>query len=100
MEETPPPFKTSDKNPWPVTEDQSSSHDNSRRWPEWNTHESLKCKDTSNWPSWECSQGNKDIQKGETMDKEVLASANSSFDEQRYDLSSSVYNIAICCIGL
>lgn len=83
MEETPPPSKTSEKNPWSVMEDQSSSCDGSRRWPDWNTRASLKCKDTSEWPSWECSQGNKDIQKGDNMDTEVLASADFSFDERR-----------------
>ncbi|KAK1404043.1 hypothetical protein POM88_003648 [Heracleum sosnowskyi] len=83
MKETPPPSKTSDKNPWSVMEDLSSSSDGSRRWPDWNTRESLKCEDTSEWPSWECSQGNTDIQKGDTMDTEVFASADSSFDEQR-----------------
>lgn len=84
MEETPPPSDINEISSWPVRKDHSSSRPcHSVRWPEWDACVSLKCKDSSGWPSWECSQGYRDIYKNDMIKGEVLTFADSSFDGQR-----------------
>lgn len=80
MEETPPPSDISERS-FCVRKDHSSSHaGHSFRWPE--QDELLKCKDSSGWSSWGCSQGYKDMHNIDTINREVLTVAESSFGQR------------------
>ncbi|XP_074373846.1 uncharacterized protein LOC141714214 [Apium graveolens] len=66
-----------------MKENSSSRNGHSRKWPDYDTFNSSKCKDNSGWPSWECFQENKDMQNDDTIDREAHKVSNKTFDEQR-----------------
>lgn len=85
-EETQPPAEIRERNLWSETHRHSSSHrGHSPKWTDWDASD-VKSKDRSGWPSWQFSQGENDMQKDDTISRDVRKISNSpTFDEQGYE---------------